>query len=121
RSDDTGAVENHRVLADLTALAADADVQIVVEEHATLLTSPGVDTATRDLHRQAFADTLAAAILDATFALVPDAQENDLVVDVELVHGASEYRIVLSETSIGGLGIMEALHRAYAVDPRRFW
>ncbi|MEU1959672.1 protein DpdJ [Nocardia sp. NPDC019304] len=121
RSDDTAMVENQRVLVDLESLAADPDVRAVVEEHSKLLTSTDIGVTTQELHRQVFVDTLAAAILDATFDAVPDAQEGDLVADVQLDHESNEYLILVSETSIGGLGIMEALHQAYALDPRRFW
>ncbi|MBF6414624.1 protein DpdJ [Nocardia cyriacigeorgica] len=121
RSDNTAAVENQRVLVEIERLAADPDVRSVVEEHSRLLTAADIGVTTQDLYRQVFVDTLATAILDATFDAIPDAQEGDLVADVQVDHDSNEYRIFVSETAIGGLGIMEALHQAYALDPRRFW
>ncbi len=122
RSDDPALVSSQRILTDLEHLAADAGVREVVERHASLLTTHGLGSATVDLRRRAFADTLAAALLDATFETVPEAQESDLVADVVFDSvDADRFQVIVSETSVGGLGVMEALSRFYAVDPRRFW
>ena len=40
---------------------------------------------------------------------------------MEFDQATRDYRILVSETSIGGLGLLEALHRDYVQDPRRFW
>lgn len=122
RSDDPALVSSQRILTDLEHLAADPDVRAVIERHASLLTANSLGGASVDLRRRAFADTLAAALLDATFETVPDAQESDLVADVVFDSvDADRFQVIVSETSVGGLGVMEALSRSYAVDPRRFW
>lgn len=122
RSDDPALVSSQRILGDLEHLASEPDVRAVVEGHASLLAADDLGPATGDLRRRAFADTLASAVLDAAFETVPDAQESDLVADVVFDDGdADRFRVIVSETSVGGLGVMEALSRAYAVDPRRFW
>lgn len=122
RSDDPALASNQRILHDLENLADDPKVRAVVEEHASLLSVDDLSSETADLRRRAFADTLAAALLDATYEMVPDAQETDLVADVVFDgEDADRFRAIVSETAIGGLGVMEALSRSYAVDPRRFW
>ncbi|GAW49256.1 DEAD/DEAH box helicase domain protein [Nocardioides sp. PD653] len=122
RSDDPALVSNQRILSDLEHLSSEADVRAAIEGHASLLTNSDLAQETGDLWRRAFADTLAAALLDATFETVPDAQESDLVADVVFdSNNRGRFRVIVSETSVGGLGVMEALSRSYAVDPRRFW
>ena len=122
RSDDPSLVSNQRILHDLERLADDSRIRSVLEEHAELLAADDLGPQTADLRRRAFADTLAVALLDATYELIPDAQESDLVADVVFDVGDTDrFRIIVSETSIGGLGVMEGLSRSYAADPRRFW
>lgn len=122
RSDDPALVSNQRILSDLEHLSGDAGVRAAIEGHASLLTSADLGPATADLWRRAFADTLSAALLDATFETIPDAQESDLVADVVFdSENPDRFHVIVSETSVGGLGVMEALSRSYAVDPRRFW
>ena len=40
---------------------------------------------------------------------------------LELDQSSRRFKIFVTETSIGGLGLLEALHRDYALDPRIFW
>lgn len=122
RSDDPALVSNQRILRDLEHLSGHAAVQAAIERHSSLLTDAQLGHETADLWRRAFADTLAAALLDAAFETIPDAQESDLVADVVFnSEHLDRFQIIVSETSVGGLGVMEALSRSYAVDPRRFW
>lgn len=121
RSDPNGIAGQARTLTDLTALSADTNVQAVLEEYGRLLITPDLYSQTRDLLERVFLDTLANAVLTAAEETLPDAQEADLAVDVELDPAVGSYTIILSETSIGGLGLIEALHREYTQDPRRFW
>lgn len=103
-------------LSDLT------DQQVVrdaVEVHARVLSEADPAAQTWDLAERAYVDTLAAAVRDAAIRAVPDAQDSDLVVDVVRTDGRS--RIVLTETSNGGLGLIEQLRTSYARDFRRFW
>ncbi|WP_127817847.1 protein DpdJ [Microbacterium sp. CPCC 204701] len=121
RADDAGQLGQSRTLDALTALAATPLVQSVVEEHASLLVVDDALTATAELLDRVFLDTVANAILTATTEALSDAQDGDLAVDVEFSPTTREFQIFVSETSIGGLGLMEKLHRDYAQDPRQFW
>lgn len=121
RADDAGRLGQTRTLASLSALAADGIVRTVVEEHARLLVDPDIASATKGLLERIFLDTLANAMLTAAEEALPDANEGDLAVDVERAQGNGTFRILVSETAIGGLGLVEKLHRDYALDPRRFW
>jgi len=121
RGDENGVADQARTLADLTALTADSNVRGVLEEHGHLLVTGEPYGQTIDLLHRVFLDTLANAIVAATEEALPDAEESDLAVDVEFDPVTLEYTLIVSETSLGGLGLIEALHRDYAEDPRRFW
>lgn len=121
RSDDTGTIAMTRTLSTLDALSRDPIVRAVIEEHGRLLASGPLRDDTSDLLDRIFLDTLANTVLTAAEELLPDAQESDLAVDVVFNGDTRGYRIFLTETSIGGLGLIEQLHRDYALDPRRFW
>lgn len=121
RGDDHGVAGQGRTLADLTALSTNSTVRAVLDDHGRLLVEPDPHARTADLLHRVFLDTLANAILAAAEEALPDAEESDLAVDVEFDTGTFEYTLIVSETSLGGLGLVEALHRDYAEDPRRFW
>lgn len=121
RQDHTSGDSNpQRTATDLRALVDQPAIRSVIEEHARLLTLHEPSTFTWDLIVRSFRDTLAAAVLATAMSLVPDAQDGDLIADV-LPGEGSAFRIVLSETSVGGLGVLEQLQREYARDPRTFW
>lgn len=106
---------------ELKALADVDTVNEVLDEHAQLLVDSDVRDKSRDLLERAVLDTLGSAVLAAIHRAVPDAQDSDLVVDVIANPDTQTYRIVVSETEIGGLGLIEEFQRGYATDPRRFW
>lgn len=110
-----------RTLATLQRLAADGIVQSVMDDHATLLTRVDVLEATGDLVHRALADTLGAALNASACELLADSEDADFLADVIWPNDRSSFRIVLSETSIGGLGLIEQLQLRYARDPRSFW
>ncbi|MGW3809334.1 protein DpdJ [Micromonospora sp. NPDC005113] len=110
-----------RLVQRLTDLTSTPMVADVVEQHAALLGHADIVEATWDLARRAYADTLAAAVRHAVARIVPDAEDSDLVVDVLPGAEPNTVRVVVSETQIGGLGLMEELRAAYGRDPRRFW
>lgn len=116
-----GEIEDARLLATLKELATDSTVRSAIEKHGRLLTADDPAAATGSLLDRVFADTLGAALLTAVQECVPDAQENDLAVDIELDATHRRFQIYLTETSIGGLGLLEALYRDYTSDPRIFW
>lgn len=110
-----------RLVQRLTELTVNRAVVDVVEDHAVLLGHADIVDATWDLVRRAYADTLAAALRQAVARTVPDAEDSDLVVDVLAGADPDTIRVVVSETQIGGLGLMEELRSSYSHDPRRFW
>jgi len=119
---DTADVEGlDRTTDTLRDLTANDIVRRVVEEHSRLLTHPNPAIETADLLTRSLMDTLAAAVLAAVHERLDDAQDSDLVADVLVDDDKGEFRILISETAIGGLGLLEKLQRDYASDPRRFW
>lgn len=94
-------------------------IRDAVEHHARVLSAADPAALTWDLAERAYVDTFAAAVRDAAIRAVPDAQDADLVVDVVRTDGRS--RILLTETSNGGLGLLEQLRTTYTRDFRRFW
>ncbi len=113
--------DESRMLRTLAELSVDPTVRTVIEEHGQLLVSENLRDETGDLLDRVFLDTLANAVLAAVSESFADANEGDLVCDMEFDQATRDYRILVSETSIGGLGLLEALHRDYVQDPRRFW
>ncbi|GAA2505939.1 hypothetical protein GCM10010406_48200 [Streptomyces thermolineatus] len=109
-----------RVAANLLELSQQSHVVRAVDEAGALLFATDVETTTRDLARRAYRDTLAAAILEAVLRTCPDAQDGDITIDV-VTEGNDTDAIWISETSEGGLGIIEALAHRYGEDPSRFW
>lgn len=94
-------------------------IRDAMEHHARVLSAADPAGLTWDLAERAYLDTLAAAVRDAAIRAVPDAQDADLVVDV--VRTDDRSRILLTETSNGGLGLLEQLRTSYTRDFRRFW
>jgi ATP-dependent Lhr-like helicase len=108
-----------RLTAALTDLAADPVVRDTIESHARVLSQPNPAADTWPLAQRAYADTLAAALRETVTRLVPDAQDSDLITDVITTN--TGHRILLTETSNGGLGLIEQLRAHYTRDFRRFW
>lgn len=113
--------EGGRLLDALRPLALNSMVQTVIEGHARILTSTDPRATANSLLDRAFVDTLGCAVLTAALERVPDAQDDDLTVDIEIDAATRMFRIYVTETSIGGLGLLESLHREYVADPRVFW
>jgi ATP-dependent helicase Lhr and Lhr-like helicase len=107
---------------ELAELSKDKRVTNCLDEHARLLWAADTPHLTAGFAQRSYRDTVAAAVLAAALRACPDATEQDLIVDVipEPVErdGAA---IWLTETSMGGLGLVEQLANYYAADPRRFW
>ncbi|MFB8403874.1 protein DpdJ [Streptomyces sp. NPDC055912] len=120
-SDPDHAVENARLIDGLTDLLRDGRVLAAVDRAAEHLADPDVAVRTAGLAQRAYRDTVAAAILAAAQRACPDSQEGDLIVDVPGATSGEPAVVWLSETSIGGLGVIESLVRFYGEDPRRFW
>ncbi|MEU9379547.1 protein DpdJ [Streptomyces sp. NPDC048279] len=115
-------VDGDRLVAALLELSHDSRVISALDRAAELLVAPDVAAHTEELAQRAYRDTLAAAISTAAQRACHDAQDGDLIVDVLPGDGLGDPATVwLSETSIGGLGVIERLVQYYSEDPRRFW
>ncbi|MER5418955.1 protein DpdJ [Streptosporangium roseum] len=111
-----------RLVSDLSELSQDPRVVEALNRAGELLFSSSVVSRTAPLAQRAYRDTFAAALLAAALKACPDAQESDLIVDVVPGLGPhSPDTIWLTETSIGGLGLIEQMIHFYSADPRRFW
>ncbi len=118
---DGQAPTRERLIPALTELSHNRTVTECLDHHGQLLWATDVATRTADLAQRAYVDTIAAAILAAAQRACPDAQDRDLIIDVLPPEPGAAATIWLSETAIGGLGIIEQLVQYYAQDPRRFW
>ncbi|WP_240497447.1 protein DpdJ [Streptomyces hirsutus] len=110
-----------RVIGDLQALSQDPNVITVLDDAGSLLFGQKLHDRTAALARRAYLDTLAAAILEAVTRACPDARDQDLTLDVVPGAGSVTDQIWISETSEGGLGVVEKLAETYGRDPARFW
>ncbi|MCC8244085.1 protein DpdJ [Saccharothrix luteola] len=111
-----------RLLNDLTELSRNPAVVDALNQAGELLFVDDVDVRTLHLARRAYLDTVASAILGAAFRTCRDAAEQDLVVDV--VPGSDENTgatVWLTETGVGGIGVIERLAESYTKDPGGFW
>jgi hypothetical protein len=122
RDDDNGAPVSTRREAELTELSKDESVRDCLDEHGRLLWTADTPQLTADLAQRSYRDTVAAAVLAAALRACPDARELDFIVDVIPSSGGGDCAAIwLTETSLGGLGLIEQLASYYAADPRRFW
>jgi superfamily II DNA or RNA helicase len=110
-----------RVISDLQELSQNPDVVAVLDDAGSLLFGENLHIRTADLARRAYRDTLAAAVLEAVTRACPDARDQDLTLDVVPGSGSAPDHIWISETSEGGLGVVEKLAETYGRDPARFW
>ncbi|ABS05849.1 protein DpdJ [Kineococcus radiotolerans] len=102
----------------LRAALTSTTVRDALLQHAQALhADPG--PADARFAQQVFARTLGAALQRTCLLIVSNAQDNDLVLDV--VDDEEESTIWLTEATVGGAGIIEAITAEYARNPRRFW
>jgi ATP-dependent helicase Lhr and Lhr-like helicase len=117
-----GAPITERLLVTLTALSREQDVTACLDEAGKLLWTSDAPLLTAGLAQRTYRDTVAAALLAAALRACPDAQERDLIIDVmPSADDGGGAVIWLTETAIGGLGVIEQLAVYYEADPRRFW
>lgn len=121
RSDEGAPEAAMKRVMELEQLAHVPEVNEVLDEHGQLLVDPDPGAMTEDLLVRAALDTFASAVLAAVHRRVPDAQDADIVVDVVVDETNDAFRVIVSETELGGLGLLEEFQRDYAADPRRFW
>jgi hypothetical protein len=100
--------------------AQDPEVTAVLKD-AYRSAQSGPDPKWHPWLKERFAATTAAAIHTAIQNVLPEFDaESDLDVDIiEAEDG--EVEIWLTETTVGGGGIIETLQQTYQDDPRRFW
>ncbi|MFF2818996.1 protein DpdJ [Kitasatospora cineracea] len=110
-----------RVVGDLQELSQQTEVCSALDELATLLLGDRIIERTAELARRAYRDTFAAAALDAVLRICPDAQDGDLTVDVMAGNSGAPETVWITETGIGGLGLIEAVGNKYDDDSHRFW
>ncbi len=117
-----GAPASDRLVNTLTKLSENQSVKDCLDAHGRLLWVADVPQHVANLAQRTYRDTVAAALLTAALRACPDARDQDLIVDViPPEEGMDAAAIWLTETSIGGLGLIEQLAGYYAADPRRFW
>ena len=121
RGDDPQTGGGSRLENTLRDIANDPIAQAVVEEHAAILVKTDLYDDTQDLLRRAVSDTLAHAVSSAASELLADSGDADLIADILWSADSDQFRIILSESSIGGLGLIEQLMTRYARNPRAFW
>ncbi|MCQ0022615.1 DEAD/DEAH box helicase [Streptomyces somaliensis DSM 40738] len=115
-------VDGDRLVSELIKLVANSTVITALDRAAELLVAEDISAETSPLARRTYRDTMAAAILAAAQRACPNAQDGDLIVDTLPGEGGDSLTEVwLSETSVGGLGIVEQLVDFYSKDPRQFW
>ncbi|MFI9811653.1 protein DpdJ [Saccharothrix variisporea] len=111
-----------RLVGDLTELSRDPVVVEALNQAGELLFADDVDKRSLGLARRAYVDTVAAAVLGAAFRVCRDAAEQDLVVDVVPADDeTAPAKLWLTETGVGGVGVIERIAEFYAEDPNRFW
>lgn len=116
-----GPAAPERLVTALTALSNHQAVTGCLDRHGSLLWAADTAARTAGLAQRTYRDTIAAALLAAALRACPDAQDSDLIVDTVPPGGEEPATIWLTETSGGGLGLIEQLVRYYSRDPRRFW
>lgn len=117
---DTSATD--RLVARLSGLAANQTVVDILNTAGELLFRSDIGVATAPLAQRVYTSTLAAALSATAIRACPHAQDRDLMVDVLPGATAAEADVLwLTETSIGGVGVIEYLIQYYAADPRAFW
>ncbi|TDC79154.1 protein DpdJ [Streptomyces hainanensis] len=120
-STETGAARASRI-DELSQVSRMPAVLNALQRAGQLLITNDIAERTAELARRSYWDTLASAVLEASLRACPDAQDGDLIVDVQPnPDEGGTATIWLSETSVGGLGVVEHLVRHYGEDPRRFW
>lgn len=114
-----------RLQHDLADLLSNPTVIDVLLLHAPALWEAPTSSWEPWLQRK-FKATLGVAILDAIQQCCPDLNADDLLFDIAPGPGATQLlagtdQIWISETTIGGGGILDALMSRYGEDPRRFF
>lgn len=124
-----GVQATDKLRQDLERLIRRPDVRAALHDHGRLLWEP-VEPSWEPWLHQRFKSTVGAAALEAIRNLCPDIGEEGLLVDIDpgprshedvLPEEEVDAEIWISESSPGGIGLIETFLGAYAEDPRRFY
>ena len=112
-----------RLRHDLIAFLNDPSVLDALKALSTVLWQP-IDETWQEWLRLRYLTTLGAAVQDAIQALCPEIDTDSLVVDVMTESTAADTPgavIWVTETMVGGAGLIENLLARYGEDPGRFY
>lgn len=125
---EAGDDRQRKLKEDVLALLGQAEVAQRLHDLAQVLWGPP-DADWHAWAAQRYLATLGGALLEACRQLYPEAGADDLVLDIDsgapltglpaVPPGVAE--IWITETAIGGGGVVEELGRRYVEDPRRFF
>ncbi|ATM88536.1 ATP-dependent helicase [Yersinia thracica] len=122
----TGAEVEQDLQQSLRELLSQAPVMAKIEDWVELLWQP-LDSSWLEWLTLNFINTLGAALLQTAMQLCPDADDNDLILDLNggpvrsALLAPDQHEIWLSETTVGGGGILEKIQQIYREDPRCFF
>ena len=124
----TGESSSEQIHDELLKLLTEPAVQEVLHRHATVLWEEP-DETWEDWIEDKFKATYGSAILEACHQLCPDIDSDDLILDTspgprppgkdELPDDIVE--VWITETTVGGGGVIEQILERYGEDPRRFF
>ncbi len=112
----TGAEVEQDLQQSLRELLSQAPVMAKIEDWVELLWQP-LDNSWLEWLTLNFINTLGAALLQTAMQLCPDADDNDLILDLNggpvrsALLAPDQHEIWLSETTVGGGGILERSNR----------
>ena len=94
----------------------------VIDRHAAALWS-NPDQGWNDWLKRRFLSTLGTAFLEACHRLIPDVATGDLVLDIDTMSSPQDeaHEFWITETTLGGAGVVEQLVNRYADDRVRFF
>jgi superfamily II DNA or RNA helicase len=127
--DQDSAIGSDQLRKELSVLLMDEGVLNCLHETASILWV-ATDESWEEWLQQRYKATVAAAAFDAMNNLCPDLDSNGLVVDIEPGPPAPDNvesvtaangEFWISETSPGGIGLVEEFIARYGEDPRRFY
>lgn len=122
----TGTEIEQDLQQNLRTMLSQAPVIAKIAQWAELLWQP-LDNSWLDWITLNFTNTLGAALLQTAMQLCPDADDNDVILDLgggplrNATLAPNQREIWLSETTVGGGGIIEKIQQIYREDPRRFF
>ncbi len=112
-----------RLIQSLSTILSDAGVREALVEHARLVAADA-DPGWMPWLRDRLKATIGAALLQGIQLLCPDFDIGDLALDLHpggVEDPAASQELWVTETTIGGAGVLEEFFQRYSEDPRRFF